>query len=78
MREQLGLIVDHLASTQAGSYTLDEATELVLSVLHKLTANVLGPVLEVVDDLDAHRDPSHRVSRYTIAQAVRHTLDETE
>lgn len=74
VREQLGLMIDHLASTQAGSYTLDEATELVLSVPHKLTADALGPVLEVVEDLYAHGDPSRRVSRYTIAEAVRRAL----
>ena len=78
VREQLGLMIDHLASTQTGSYTLDEATELVLSVPHKLTADALGPVLEVVEDLYAHGDSSRRVSRYTIAQAVRRVLGETE
>lgn len=77
-RYQFGLMIGHLASTEAGSYTLDAATELVLSVPHKLTADALGPVLEVVKDLYAHGDASRRVWLDTVTEVVRRTLGAPE
>jgi hypothetical protein len=50
----------------------------VLSVPHKLTADTLGPVLEVVKDLYAHGDASRRVWLYTVTEVVRRTLGEAE
>lgn len=78
VREQLGLVIEYLASSHAGTYTLDEATTLVMAVPHGLTADVLAPALEVVEDLFATGDPGRRVSRYTITQAVRRALGGTE
>lgn len=78
VNEQVELMIEHLASAQAGSYTLEEATKLVLAVPHGLTADALAPVLDVVEDLYARGDPTRRVSRYTITEAVRGALGEME
>ncbi len=69
--EQLELMIERLAATQEGSYTRHEAAQVILSLCTGLTADVIAPVLEVVDEVYGAGWPDRHVSRDTLTEAVR-------